>query len=310
MDAYDRESAESERFNEATGMDCWSGAVPPLDDDVRMLRRIRVDEGATGQGDPSCTTLAVVVDVETTGLDRHRDSIIELAARQVRYDAEGVITHIGPCRSWLDDPGVALDPQITSLTGLSNTDLAGHTIDEAAAMDVIGSASVVIAHNAAFDRPFVEARLPGLRNKAWACSCTEINWQARGFEDGRRLGWLSVQAGWFFDPHRGSADVDAVIRMLQHRTGAGTPAMGELIQTASSPSWIIKAKGAPFAAKDDLKARRYRWDPGKKNWWTQVREHERGAEEEWLAECVYGGRVIPDTRGPELYPVDWYSRHG
>ena len=310
MDGYDRESAAPERFDVDICPDGGSRVEPLSSDDVRMLRRIRVDEGATGEGDPSCTTLAVVVDVETTGLDRHRDSIVELAVRQVRYDPAGVITHIGPCRSWLEDPGVALDPRITSLTGLTDDDLNGRTIDEAAATDVIGSASVIIAHNAAFDRPFVEARLPGLRNRAWACSRTEIEWQARGFEDGRRLGWLSVQAGWFFDPHRGSADVDAVIRMLQHRTAAGTSAMGELIQTASSPSWTIRARGAPFAAKDDLKARRYRWDPVKKNWWTQVREVSREAEEAWLAEVVYGGRLAPGIRAPELNPVDWYTRHG
>ena len=35
-----------------------------------------------------------------------------------------------------------------------------------------------LAHNAAFDRPFVENRLEVFEHKAWACSFAGIDWKA------------------------------------------------------------------------------------------------------------------------------------
>ena len=87
------------------------------------------------------------------------------------------------------------------ITGITDHDLIGRRIDDRVANDIISSADIVIAHNAAFDRPMVEKRLTALPIKQWACSCVEIDWAAAGFE-GRSLGWLCAQAGWFYDAHR------------------------------------------------------------------------------------------------------------
>jgi DNA polymerase III subunit epsilon len=54
---------------------------------------------------------------------------------------------------WREDPGIPLDPKITKLTGLTSSDLAGQAIDEAAAVEILSSADIIVAHNAAFDRP-------------------------------------------------------------------------------------------------------------------------------------------------------------
>ncbi|MFN3728052.1 MAG: exonuclease domain-containing protein, partial [Allosphingosinicella sp.] len=69
--------------------------------------------------------MAAAVDVETTGIDPAQDRIIELAIRQFRFDAAGVITEIGSVHRWLEDPGWSLDPEITRLTGLKDADLVG-----------------------------------------------------------------------------------------------------------------------------------------------------------------------------------------
>ena len=39
---------------------------------------------------------------------------------------------------------------------------------------------LVIAHNAAFDRPFLERRLPIFAEKHWACSRFDVDWKASG----------------------------------------------------------------------------------------------------------------------------------
>ncbi|MFK4872160.1 hypothetical protein [Novosphingobium sp. ZW T3_23] len=46
-----------------------------------------------------------------------------------------------------------LDPRITMLSGLTDEILAGEPIDEQLAGGIFTSADLIVAHNAAFDRP-------------------------------------------------------------------------------------------------------------------------------------------------------------
>ena len=177
-------------------------------------------------------------------------------------------------------------------------------------MATLASASVLIAHNAAFDRPFVERRLPAIAGKPWACSCSEIDWPARGLDGSRRLACLCCQCGWFFGGHRGGADVEAVVYMLEHEDVDGRTALAELLATASAPTWKVHATGAPFAAKDLLKARGYRWGAARRTWWTEVRDGARQNEENWLVAEVYTLSAPPSLGSATLSLVDWLTRHG
>lgn len=275
--------------------------------DTRTLRRLVIGEGPTGEGMQGPTSLAAAVDVETTGIDPAQDRIIELAIRQFRFDAAGVITEIGSVHRWLEDPGWSLDPEITRLTGLKDADLVGQYINDPVAVSVLNAADVIIAHNAAFDRRFVENRLFLARGLRWACSCREIDWPARGF-DGRGLGWLLCQSGWFHEGHRASDDVDALIALLRHRNEDGRTALRELVDTAGTPGWIVRAVGASFDVKDWLKARGYRWDASRSVWFKEISEADRLAEEFWLTSNVYTAAARPRALAPELEPVDWATR--
>jgi len=150
---------------------------------VRELRRIELSVGETGFGDPDGPLrVAVVVDVETTGLSPQEDKIIELAMRRFTYDPEGQIVEIGKSWCWREDPGVPPPENIVRITSITDHDLIDRRIDDRVATDIISSADVVIAHNAACDRPMVENRLSALPAKQWACSCVEIDWAGAGFE--------------------------------------------------------------------------------------------------------------------------------
>ena len=91
------------------------------------------------------------------------------------------------------------------LTGITDADVAGRTIDADAVAAFVGSASVVIAHNAAFDRPVVERVWPFFADLEWACSLSQVDWRAKGFE-GRRLGQLLAEKCLFHDGHRALDD--------------------------------------------------------------------------------------------------------
>jgi len=277
--------------------------------DIRLLRRLDVREGETGVGGRVETGIGVVVDVETSGLGDD-DVIIELALRRFRYDPAGVIVKIDRGYSWLEDPRRDLPADIVRLTGLTNADVSGQVIDDDAAVRLLRSADFVCAHNAKFDRAHIERRLPEAAGLAWACSCADIDWRAGGL-DGRSLGWLLAQCGFFHGAHRAGDDVDAVIEILRHPFPDGRTALAEMIATASAPSWRFRAVGAAFELKDQLRLRGYRWDAESdpKCWCREVSEERRTEEEWWLAGQVYSAAAKPKALGPIIEKVTWRERY-
>ncbi len=106
-------------------------------------------------GTPLIDTEFCVIDLETTGTNRHDDMITEIGA--VRLCA-------GECTGTfqtLINPGRAIPPQITVLTGLSDALVASAPRIEsvlAPLLEFIGTA-VIVAHNASFDLGFINAAL-------------------------------------------------------------------------------------------------------------------------------------------------------
>jgi DNA polymerase-3 subunit epsilon len=278
-------------------------------DDYKILRRLNLPASSLVEDDAGAQ-VAIIIDCETTGLDVRHDRIIELAMRRFRFNEHGVITKIDQPYSWLEDPGIPLNPVISRLTGLTDADLAGRFIDDRTAIALLNSAEVCIAHNAGFDRKFLERRLPECAGKKWACSLREIDWVAHGFDGtGRSLGWLLAQCGWFFDAHRAAADVDGVIAILNHRLPNCRTALAELLETAAKPAWLIRALGAHYDVKDALKGHGYRWDPEVTAWYTEIPDEKRDAELEWLSQNVYAPQFRPRLDEPSVHEITWFNRY-
>ena len=269
------------------------------DPPVRMLRPLLLRNGPTGDGDERGPFVGVAIDVETTGLDPKKGKIIELALRRFRYDHAGVITDVDQAYEWREDPGEPLTHEIIALTGITDDDLVGREIDEGAATRLLQSASFVVAHNSKFDRSWVEDRLPDAAGLAWCCSMEQVDWKARGF-DGRVLGYLLVQAGYYHCGHRASSDVDALIQMLRHRDTDGRTSLAEMIDQGSRPSWLVRATGAHFDVKDMIRERGYRWSPDDKVWCREVVDVRLIEEQFWLAAHVYTINARPKAAGPGL----------
>ncbi|HEX8554781.1 MAG TPA: 3'-5' exonuclease [Sphingomonas sp.] len=272
--------------------------------DVRVLRPLRLREGPTGEGVGRGMHVGVGIDVETTGLDVNTGKVIELAIRRFRYDADGIITELDEAFEWREDPGEPLHPDISALTGVTDADLAGREIDEDGATRLLQSASFIVAWNSSFDRAWVERRLPGAAGLRWCCAMRQVDWRRRGF-DGRTLGYVLLQDGYYFCGHRASADVDAMIQVMRHQDADGRTALSEMIETGAKPSWIVRARGAHFDLKDVLRARGYRWDaaPDRKVWWREVADDELVKEQFWLAANVYAVDARPQKLCPEIVRV-------
>lgn len=271
--------------------------------DYRVLRRLgpmRRDEGSHGRRD---VLVGCALDVETTGLDHRTDRVIELALQRFWADGDGRIVVTGRRHAWLEDPGVEITPEITRLTGISQSDVAGRSIVDPVAASLIADAHFVVAHNASFDRPFVERRLPFCAGGRWVCSMRDMDWRAHGFE-GRTLSHLLGQMGWFYDAHRAQTDVDALLHLLDHRFEGGATVLKGLVAAAAAPTWIVEAVGAPFEAKGILKGRGYRWDAEARLWSREVPLDAFDDEFGWATVEVYGG-----LRKPAFRQVTWNERY-
>src|SRR5688572_27227963 len=116
-------------------------------------------------GTPTATGL--FVDVETTGLDTAVDRIFQLALVPFEFSSDGRIFGVSEPHVHLEDPERPIPPAIVALTGISDRDVAGRRIDDTAVLAAAAGAALVVAHNAGFDRPLVERRLPAFRELPW-----------------------------------------------------------------------------------------------------------------------------------------------
>lgn len=257
--------------------------------DFRVLRRLdpaKIISKAPGTAYAAAVKTGLVVDVETTGLDTECDEVIEIAAVPFEYSAAtGAILAIGEPFNCLRDPGRPVPAEITELTGITDAMVEGQTVDLASLSLLAGLAAPIISHRAAFDRPFLERIHEVFARRPWACSVTQIDWQAEGLA-GAKLEYLAMAAGFFYEKHRAVDDCLAVLALLAAPLPRSrAPALLHLLENGRKPSWRIKAIGSPFAFKDALKARGYTWNPEGKCWVGDVADP--NAELDWLQANAY-----------------------
>lgn len=231
-----------------------------LSSEFRVLRRAHLAICGLG-GLVTGDKVAAVIDTETTGLDTTEDEIVEFAATAFSYGDDGEITGIGETYEGLREPRRRIPPEVTRITGIRAEDVAGRSIPESDVLEFMNPVGLIIAHNAAFDRPMVERTWPRLRNKPWACSATEIDWMSLGFE-GRSLGYLLTQAGYFHDGHRARDDCHALL-VLMKRAIAQEDSLGmkHILRSARQTRFEIIAS-AGYEKRDLFKSRGYKWNPG------------------------------------------------
>ncbi|MGH1479002.1 MAG: 3'-5' exonuclease [Geminicoccales bacterium] len=270
----------------------WDQLAARLDAeaDYRVLRRV---PDVRRYADGVSSRLGLIVDVETTGLDPDHHKIIELAILPFHFSPSGMIYDVLPGYSGFEDPGEPIPSEVVDLTGITDAEVRDRALNEKAVAELVEASSLVIAHNAGFDRRFLERRFPLFIDKPWACSLSQIPWSEEGLAS-RKLDYILGQLGFFFDDHRALADCQAVLHLLSlDLPKSGRSIFKILLETARRPSIRIWAIGAAFDAKDALKARGYIWNPGDdgrpRAWFVDIDEEALKGEREFLCEMVYAG---------------------
>ena len=248
--------------------------------------------------------IGIYLDTETTGMDADEDEIIELALVPFEFDKEGNIYRLLPAYNAFRDPGLPIPEIITQITGITDEMVKGQSIDLAEVSKLLSEAVIVIAHNARFDRPFVENLLEDFKDIAWACSIADIEWNKEGFE-GVKLEFLAYKFGFFYEGHRATIDCQAGIEILSRKfPKSGKPILGQLLKNARRTDIRLWAEGAPFDRKDVLKKRGYRWSPGengkRKSWYKDLSEEELEDEMKYLNDSIY-------PRAVGVLPMDKFN---
>lgn len=259
----------------------------------RVLRRL-VQRTAFAEPDGMQLAKGVIVDTETTGLNLDTDKIMEIGLVVFEYDPEtGQAYRVLESYGALEDPGVPISAEITEITGITNEMVAGKRIDDSRVAQLISGASIIIAHNAKFDRPFLEQRFPVFEELPWGCSFAQVDWDGEGL-GARKLDYIAFQFGFFFDAHRTETDCQALLEILQQDLPkAKVKVLKSLIDRLPEKDWTVYAVNAKFETKDLLKARSYYWDAARKTWHRTLTGTDAiTAEVAWLKDTIYGGRSV------------------
>ena len=198
-------------------------------------------------GTPLADVTFCIVDLETTGGDRENDMITEIGAVKVRG---------GECLGTfqtLVNPGRAIPPQITVLTGLTDA-LVGPAprIEQVlpSLLSFLGDA-VFVAHNSNFDLGFIRAALARSDRPAWRGTVIDTVPLARRLVRDEvpncRLGTLARRFRFSQQPsHRALDDALATTELLhlliERASGLGVLGLDDLVA-------LGKIGGHPHAAK-------------------------------------------------------------
>jgi len=118
---------------------------------------------------PSSTPLlkAAIVDVETTGTNFLNDKIIEIGIVITEYCPHtGQVYRILEAYDALEDPGMPIPAMSTKIHGITDEMVQEKSFNSEEIRDLVQNVSLIIAHNATFDRRFLEVRFPFFSRKS------------------------------------------------------------------------------------------------------------------------------------------------
>jgi DNA polymerase-3 subunit epsilon len=241
-----------------------------------------------------------ILDTETTGLNHKSDEIIEIAIRKWVYHKKDHCL-IKPIEEYaeLNEPvNNEISEMITDLTGITKEDVKDKKIDWEKVSKIIAESDFILAHNAGFDRPMIEA-VPQIKeasaSKFWACSFKQVDWASKGFISSKQE-LLSIFHGFHYSGHRALTDIDALANLLLQGDY-----LKEILANVKVKQVSVNCVKAPFDSKDLLKSKSFTWNAPKKYWSKLIAVTELDAMKSFLTEDVYPkGKMTADFTTIEL----------
>lgn len=249
---------------------------------------------------PRPPVVCVIVDSEATSSDPASAIPIELGMLKVGFDPADPASIVAlDSLEMLNDPGIPSTEGAQAAHGIDPKELAGKSFDQERVAQFLQGVDYIIAHNASYDRPVLSRAMPVFNEMRWQCSMREVGWSGLGISS-RALDYLIYKAGYFHEGHRALADCEALLAVLSHPFLGGLPPLNSMYEGLADRAWVLLCIGAPFDAKDVLKQRGYRWNPGDtagdipvKCWSTPEIVGKQALLDElsWLESAVYNKRA-------------------
>lgn len=265
-----------------------------LHHDCRVIRKF-VPKTHYHLGTPAGLSRGIILDTESTGTDIRVDKIIELGMILFEFCPDtGKVYRVLDTFNQLEDPGMPIPAGATAVNGIVDEMVAGKSIVDAEVASFIKDVDIIIAHKSDFDRPMVERRFPFFADAAWGCSLRQVDWNAEDIGS-HKLDYITYRLGYYYEAHRAEADCAALLEALQRPLPVSDGlALKQILERSAQQSHRIRALGAPFDKKDELKKRGYSWGDGtdgnEKAWYLEVPASDYDAEIAWLKQNVHSGK--------------------
>lgn len=184
--------------------------------------------------------LVAIIDTETTGVEDY-DEPISVGALLVEVShPKGEFLGIVESYHGKREPTVKISAGAHAVHGMTFADLKGAQFDIAALQKITDSASLLIAHNAKFDRRMLAKVMPEIVDLAWACSIHSLKYEWSRMTEGKRsldaiCSTLEIERP---SPHNAMNDCLVLLEVLKVRAGKTTRSqtlMGRLIGSAWAP---------------------------------------------------------------------------
>lgn len=221
--------------------------------------------------------LILFTDVETTGLDPKIDRVVEVGASLYCTEHRRIL------RSFcvlLGDDTVRMSPEISKINLITNSMLDNHAFKPKESLEVLNDAFIyqadyLCAHNAPFDRSFLEAEFlrfgMELLEKPWIDTCVDLP-----YPDSiktRKLTHLASEHGFLNPfPHTALSDTLTCQRIFSMYS------LEEIFKRAQSPNITIRAL-VDYGNREKASKRGYRWNPEQKRWLKQIKQFDLDKEQ-------------------------------
>lgn len=273
-------------------------------DDFQVLKKVKPTTVFNAPTPENCHRVCVI-DTETTGLDTDICEVIEVGYQIIEFDSLGNFYQVIRSQNFLNEPKGEISAEVTRVTGITLDDVKGHHIPWDKVAEDIADVQLCVAHNAAFDRPVLERYHNVFVNKIWGCSVAQIDWQNLANVSSRSQEFLCWKVGeFFYGAHRALDDVQALCQLLTIPISEERqPAFHYLLHSIRQSKSLIKATGAPFAVKDALRTRGYRWNADERVWQQVVDDANLQDELAWLIDNKTPNPTIIKLKATDSFSI-------
>jgi DNA polymerase III subunit epsilon len=201
----------------------------------------------------------LLLDVETTGLDPQPDQLCEIGAVLFSLPHRAVIQQLSFLLPVTTNDAEAINGISPGLTQQP----APREPARALFLQLVAQADAFVAHNAGFDRPWIEAFLAASGcqppSTPWICTCEGISWP--DLRPNPSLANLALAHGVpVWSAHRALTDCIYLAQILER-----APELEQLLAEGLEPRFLVAAN-LPFSRKDEARQAGFRWHPDTRQW--------------------------------------------